>query len=244
MILAEMYIIELWVTVQDSISTALVLKDDADWDVLLRPQLASLARGLRYLQGGTTPHRSPYGDAWDILAIGHNGLNNRLDKDQKYYVTRKDPTVIAEARRTWSRKPDLSAPELDGEYTRVVMEISRFTSLTAYALSLRGAAQLLHNQALLPNAKAIDVSISYFCSRQEYGRPATARVWWRSGEGRQAVAGERVHCLSRQFEHKKLMKGETVLPADDQEKDTLKSVDLKTFVMPPADEVFVKQDKQ
>jgi hypothetical protein len=86
--------------IQDSISTALILKDDADWDVLLRQQLTSLARGLRYLQGVTTPHRSPYGDAWNILAIGHNGLNDSVDRDQKYYVTRNDPTVIAEARRT------------------------------------------------------------------------------------------------------------------------------------------------
>jgi hypothetical protein len=59
----------------------------------------------------------------------------------------------------------------DGKCIRVAMEVRRSTSLTAYALSLRGAALLLHDQALLPNAKVIDVSISDFCSRLEYGRP-------------------------------------------------------------------------
>ncbi|KAL1647194.1 hypothetical protein SLS61_007513 [Didymella pomorum] len=80
--------------------------------MFLRPQLASLAKGLRYLQGGLRPHHSPYGDVWVILVIGHSGFNNRIDRDQKYYVTRNGTTVIAEGRRTWSRKPDLSAPEL------------------------------------------------------------------------------------------------------------------------------------
>jgi hypothetical protein len=40
------------------------------------------------------------------------------------------------------------------------------------------------------------------------------------------------------------MKAETVLPANDQERDMLKSVDLELFVMPLGEEVLVKQVKQ
>lgn len=93
--------------------------------MFLSPQLASLACRVRYLHGSTISHRTTYRDAWNLLAIRHNGLNNRLDKDQKYYVRHNDPTVIAETRRTWSRKPNLSAPELGSEYTQVVMEVQQ-----------------------------------------------------------------------------------------------------------------------
>lgn len=154
------------------------------------------------------------------------------------------------------------------------MEVGRFTSITAYTLSLRGAAQLLRDQSLLPNAKAIDVGISDFCSRQEYGRPCygaypmlfgrfrgigpKSRDSDRRTSSNEAVKGSgggqaKEDGLLPESEFtvfpvclnlKKLMKGETVLPPNDQERDMLKSVDLESFVMPLDEEVLVKQVKQ
>lgn len=133
---------------------------------------------------------------------------------------------------------------------------------------------MLHDQALLPNAKAIDVGISDFCSRQEYGRPCYGAYPMLFGRSRgigpksrdsdrrtspnEAVKGSdggqaKEDRLLPESEFtvfpvslnlKKLMKGETVLPTNDQERDTLKSVDLKTVVVSEGDEVFVKQNKQ
>ena len=91
--------------VQKRIQSALIIEDDADWDVLLRHQMVEFARGTRAIQNASLPMRSPYGDNWDLLALGHIGANNKPNKDQKYWVTQNDPTVIAESRRTWTRKP-------------------------------------------------------------------------------------------------------------------------------------------
>jgi hypothetical protein len=149
--------------VQKRIQSALILEDDADWDVLLKPQMLSFARGTRALQNSTLPLNSPYGDSWNLLNLGHVGVNNKPFKEQKYYVTHNDPTVISQARRTYGRKPDLSAEKLQGNYTRFVLEVNRVTGTAAYALSLRGAARLLYDQAIVPNAQPIDLAISDVC---------------------------------------------------------------------------------
>jgi hypothetical protein len=157
--------------VQNRIQTALILEDDADWDVLLRHQMVEFARGTRAILNASLPLRSPYGDNWDLLALGHIGANNKPNREQKYWITDNDPTVIAESRRQWNRKPDFSTPKLEGNYSRVVMEINKFTGATSYGLSLRGAATLLYDQSLLPNAQAIDTAMLSLCRRDPFGSP-------------------------------------------------------------------------
>lgn len=155
-----------------SISSALILEDDADWDIFLRPQLLSFARGLRFVQNITFPPlSSPYGDSWDILTIGHTGINNRPAIPQRYWVTSNDPTVIPDAQRTWSRKPNLTALPSYTEHDRLVTQVSKLTGTAAYAISLRGAARMLHDQALLPHATAIDMAISNMCNRNTLPQP-------------------------------------------------------------------------
>ncbi|KAK8075774.1 glycosyltransferase family 25 protein [Apiospora hydei] len=87
--------------VEENISSALILEDDADWDVRLKQQLMDIADGARLLTGmakqesvfqvnnlpapaaavagdatsippQSIPH-SPYGDDWDLLWLGHCG---------------------------------------------------------------------------------------------------------------------------------------------------------------------------
>jgi hypothetical protein len=154
--------------VQNHIQSALILEDDVDWDILLRYQMLELARGTRNLRNPTLPMQSPYGDKWDLLTLGHIGVQNWLNRPQKYWVIENDPTVIAEPRRTWSRKPNLSPLALGGNHTRIVMEVRKLSATTAYAISLRAAATLLYDQALLPNAQAIDVAISTLCHTELY----------------------------------------------------------------------------
>ncbi|EUC42100.1 glycosyltransferase family 25 protein [Bipolaris oryzae ATCC 44560] len=149
--------------VQNQIQSALIIEDDADWDVLLKLQMLSFSRGVRAIQNSTLPLHSPYGDSWNLLTLGHLGVNNKPHKSGKYYVTHNDPTVIPESRRIIRRKPDLSAEKLKGNHTRVIMEVNKLTGTGAYALSLRGAARLLYDQSLLPNAQSIDVAIQELC---------------------------------------------------------------------------------
>ncbi|KAF2788668.1 glycosyltransferase family 25 protein, partial [Melanomma pulvis-pyrius CBS 109.77] len=149
--------------VRDRIQSALVLEDDVDWDVLLKGQMTEFARGTRFLQNATLPMHSPYGDNWDLMTLGHNGVNNKPNKDQQYWITKDDPTVMAPSQQMWGRKPDLSAPSLAGDRTRLVFEVSKMTATRAYAVSLRGAARLLYDQSMIPNAQAIDLAMAKLC---------------------------------------------------------------------------------
>lgn len=62
--------------IDDGLSTALIIEDDADWDINIKKQLQDLASKIRTF---STPEKhsarqnesqSPYGDSWDILWIG------------------------------------------------------------------------------------------------------------------------------------------------------------------------------
>jgi hypothetical protein len=149
--------------VLNKVQSALIIEDDADWDVLLKSQMLSFARGVRAIQDSILPLHSPYGDSWNLLTLGHLGVNNKPHKTGKYYVTHNDPTVISESRRTISRKPDLSAEKLKGDHTRIIMEVNKLTATGAYALSLRGAARLLYDQSMLPRAQPIDTAMAQLC---------------------------------------------------------------------------------
>ena len=58
--------------VEEGYSSALIIEDDADWDVSLKKQLRMFAEKIRII--GNVPldkdTHSPYGDAWDLLWLG------------------------------------------------------------------------------------------------------------------------------------------------------------------------------
>ena len=55
--------------------SALILEDDADWDVHLRRQIGPVAAAVRLLTGARPARRggTPYGDNFDLLFLGHCG---------------------------------------------------------------------------------------------------------------------------------------------------------------------------
>jgi hypothetical protein len=55
-------------------STALFMEDDVDWDISLKQQLERVAPLIRQVSGSSSINRSqssPYGDARDMLWLGH-----------------------------------------------------------------------------------------------------------------------------------------------------------------------------
>lgn len=259
--------------VRERIQSALILEDDADWDVLVKAQMTEFARGTRHLQDATLPLHSPYGDDWDLLAIGHIGTNNRPNKDQKYWITRDDPTVIHPSRRTWWRMPDLSAPQLKGDHVRVVHEVKKFTGAQAYGLSLRGAARMLFDQTMLPNAQAIDVAMLVLCRDEAWGSPfclgAYPMIFGRyraagpqdkdsdrrsstneaqpgtikQGHGERVDAESEFTVFPVSLNVELLLKNKYVIPAQQRDVDLINDVDLKQFVMPKGQPVFVKSSE-
>ncbi|KAJ6790430.1 hypothetical protein PWT90_03008 [Aphanocladium album] len=53
--------------------TALIMEDDADWDIEIKNQMRLVAPMIQELTNSTSFSDSPYGDSWDILWLGHGG---------------------------------------------------------------------------------------------------------------------------------------------------------------------------
>ncbi|KAH8893447.1 hypothetical protein GQ53DRAFT_822129 [Thozetella sp. PMI_491] len=56
-------------------TTALIVEDDADWDIAIKNQVAALAPVIRKVSNSseTGSQWSPYGDSWDLLWVGNCG---------------------------------------------------------------------------------------------------------------------------------------------------------------------------
>jgi GR25 family glycosyltransferase involved in LPS biosynthesis len=77
--------------VKNNVQSALILEDDADWDVRIKAQLVDFARNSRRLLNLTEADQqfSPYGDAWKIVWLGH--CASEISNDR--IIASHDPTV-------------------------------------------------------------------------------------------------------------------------------------------------------
>ncbi|KAE8391584.1 hypothetical protein BDV23DRAFT_152979 [Aspergillus alliaceus] len=147
--------------VQDRVSTAFVLEDDADWDVNLKKQLQRFASASQIVQGDTRPKHSPYGDTWDLLWIGHCGITFRAGP---IHVTTDDITVVpvSELPPYW-RDPPVGADN----GTRLVARAEEGVCSLGYAVTYLGAQKILSALSLTPEGDGaqFDVAMSRYCQK-------------------------------------------------------------------------------
>ena len=250
--------------VQEKIYSAMIMEDDVDWDVMIKAQMTEVARGARYLQRGSASPNSPYGDNWDLLVTGHCGMWNKVGEDQEYWVIKDDPTVIPPSQRKWWRKPNLTPPALQGNHTRVVLSPYHFSCTGSYAISLSGAARALYDQAVMPNAKEIDMGLGGICKRHEYGfstclgtYPMITGIHHQIGNA--AKDSDRKDISAKRPDRKfassdnlvypvrlnigKLLMGETTVKAQTPQLALLPEMDISTLELPRGSPVFVKKDQ-
>lgn len=157
--------------IDENIQTALILEDDADWDVSLKHQMTEFARGSRYVldQRDETPF-SPYGDGWDILWYGH--CYSKPDKKNgKYWVVPHDPTVTPQGLRWYFHGPNMERWENGTEpdpQPRVVYKQSYGWCTSGYAVTLRAAQRILWYSSLIPYNWSIDGGMGNMCGGGEF----------------------------------------------------------------------------
>jgi GR25 family glycosyltransferase involved in LPS biosynthesis len=153
--------------VKNRISTALVMEDDADWDVSLKHQLQNFAVGSQHILYGehTQSFNSPYGDEWDLLWLGHCG-SAPGHHDSRRHVLENDPTVPPIERRV----NEVDTPDMTefSNNTRIVYAASSGFCMYGYAVSYHGAQKLLHHLSLHPYHEAVDLSINRLCGNSSY----------------------------------------------------------------------------
>ncbi|PKY06004.1 hypothetical protein P168DRAFT_233190 [Aspergillus campestris IBT 28561] len=148
-------------------STALILEDDADWDVTLRAQLQEFAVGLHALKGTRKISKeAPYGVDWDVLWIGGcaSGPNS---SETDFYAIPNDPTVPrTEHRGTWGGPLEQwkeQYPEYPEDSTRFVYRSAMGCCTYGYAVSKRGAQNVLMQLSVDHIEGAIDNAMSDLC---------------------------------------------------------------------------------
>lgn len=179
--------------VKEQISSALIMEDDADWDLHIVQQLQQFAdvsreflkedpdltwRRRRHARSG-----SPYGEGWDVLWVGHCGGWAAEDGYNHIAVLRNDTTVppamdinhqlygvTNTTKGTCSahlgndpKGVTCDAPRLAPD-ERIIQERTKPLCTTGYAISLQGARKML---ARLGGLSLMDVTAPVDWEMQE-----------------------------------------------------------------------------
>jgi len=187
--------------VHHNISSALILEDDIDWDVRLKPQLEDFARSSNALlihgDGNEElyfddlpptppPNTSPYGDGWDVLWLGHCG--QKLPGHRGYRVVHENDSAVAQTQHytTWDGKG--GNPGGYANHTRVTSIHPVWSMCTlAYAVSQSGARKILHDIGLhqYGDTGAFDMMLRDWCDNLHtecFGVfPPLFSTHWRAG---------------------------------------------------------------
>jgi len=154
--------------VEKELSSALIMEDDADWDVEFRSQLELFALGSQTLLDtpkGTTPH-SPYGDDWDLLWLGHCA-SQPSDDDDRRFLMKNDPTTTPPNHRVnFGNIPDMTPYD---DTTRIMYFTKGSTCTYAYALSHHGAQKVLKYLSMDVYAKPVDFGLHDMCAKRDWG---------------------------------------------------------------------------
>lgn len=148
--------------VRERLSTALVLEDDSDWDISFRDQLADFATGSRYISGTPKKPRSPYGDDWDLLWLGHCSAQQSTTDQRRFVIENDDTVPPMNHRQNFNLVPQMNELGYDNS-TRIVFRANDGVCLYSYALSFRGAQKILRWQNKIEKFKPIDMAIGDQC---------------------------------------------------------------------------------
>ncbi|KAL4975201.1 hypothetical protein BDW66DRAFT_152186 [Aspergillus desertorum] len=155
--------------VENKYATALILENDADWDVSIRPQLREIARGVRELSNlQKALRKEPYGTNWDLLWIGACATLQGKNRTGLYMIP-DDPTTPGLGHRgpwdgpigpheDWRNQH----PEVSMDSTRFVYRAINGCCLYGYAVTYEGARKILAALSLERSAE-VNNSLGDLC---------------------------------------------------------------------------------
>ena len=149
--------------VREGLSSALIIEDDADWDVNIKSQLPPIAMGTQHLLNTSQKHNephSPYGDGWDMLWLGH--CASEAKEDTERFLINNDPTVPPPSKQWNMWTPGYNAQGVTNS-TRVVSRNNNAICTQGYAVSYAGAQKILYHVSTQPNPDAIDTAYNHLC---------------------------------------------------------------------------------
>ncbi|RCI11071.1 hypothetical protein L249_7386 [Ophiocordyceps polyrhachis-furcata BCC 54312] len=159
--------------VNSGVSSALIMEDDMDWDVHLKLQLNEIAQGVRQVLGEFSPHlpKSPYGDSWDVLWLGHCGEpfpetleeNVGLEDEAKARMSVKHTIIEDNTVPPYSEVSHLVDWSAFSARTRLVHLSAAPICSFAYAISQSAARKILFALSVDGLQMAFDNSLAQLC---------------------------------------------------------------------------------
>jgi len=164
--------------VENNWTSALIVEDDIDWDIRLKFLLQDFAlsadhvlryhdkgqRPLSSVDAGHVPSSSPYGDGWDVLWLGHCGMELPSD-DQTSVVLHYDDSSVPQVgyQKSWDANAEAPLRFLPPHTRAVAYGTRQGTCSLAYAVSRSGARKLLSDLGLKRLDTAFDLSLRNWC---------------------------------------------------------------------------------
>ena len=148
--------------IDTSTTSALILEDDADWDVNIHSQILPIASAIRSITNTTaSPITYPYGADWDILWLGHCG--DIYDTTLPSNIAFHDQTVLPSPslKSVWLNYPYATYPN----YTRNVHYSQGAMCTFGYAVTLTGARKI--QDLASSSGEAYDVKLNHLCVKKE-----------------------------------------------------------------------------
>lgn len=141
--------------VASGFETTLIVEDDVDFDVAIKPQMQKLANAVQYFTN-TSQETSPYGSAWDVLWLGHCGES--WDRARSSLQYPDSSRIGLEQYIGWK---EISFGVIRDNH-RLIQWASGPTCTFAYAVTLNGARKIL-DLANKGRSTAFDTELSALC---------------------------------------------------------------------------------
>ncbi|XDG10258.1 hypothetical protein ABKA04_009873 [Annulohypoxylon sp. FPYF3050] len=112
------------------------------------------------------PTSSPYGDGWDVLWIGHCGMDFPFEENSiipKGRVIHSNDETVAPKEHLWAFNSPYTLKEKYPEHTRAVHHVQEGVCSLGYAVSQSGARKLLYEVGLKDLTAAFDLLLRFFC---------------------------------------------------------------------------------
>lgn len=150
--------------VENSYSTALIMEDDADWDVSIKSQLSEFAHGLHAMKGNQKVSKeAPYGTDWDLLWIGGCMSGPSLN-ETRFYAIPMDPTVASIKQRGGTQGiPESWQERFPEDSTRYIYQAESGCCLYGYAVTSRGAKKIIAALSVDHLEIPVDNALSDLC---------------------------------------------------------------------------------
>ena len=133
----------------------IVLENDADWDVNIRESTPQIAKAMADLTGGNST-QYPWGENWDLLAVGHCGAGSVPD-DGYRVVFDEHVGPAKEHQALWPANKDLP------EHSRFIHKTSGACCAYGYAVNKRGLRKLYELE--MQPGHLMDLDIAGWCGR-------------------------------------------------------------------------------